>query len=182
MLHQNRIQHPRSAVDALMSTATEKTLLASFSDPTRIGPVVRRLRESGFDMERVSIIMNDSARAREMLEQGPNSPARAAVMGSALGGTLFGLAAVSLTGPLGLLAVGPLTAGLAAATAGAGAGGLLGALVGLGIPEHEAALRVDTLQDGGALLSFDLRNQGEEQTLRLIIDESPASEVFELER
>jgi hypothetical protein len=53
----------------------------------------------------------------------------------------------------GVIAAGPLMAGLAVLGVGGAVGGLVGALVGMGIPEYEAKRYEGQVKDGGTLLS-----------------------------
>lgn len=162
----------------MSKTPTEATLVATFAEPTTARDAARALFDRGVGRADLSLVMADTAAARQLLEDGPAKPLQVARLGSAVGGTLLGLSAVALAGPFGLLAVGPLAALMGGAVAGAGVGGLLGALLGLGIPEHEAALRAEEIRDGGALLTCAQRDEAEVKQLRGLLEESGARDVF----
>lgn len=149
---------------------------------------MRDLRDSGFPMERASIIgkdpnqtpripgvSNDSRAdldpnrgqtpANKADEGAKTGAATGAALGG-LGGLLVGLGALAIPG------VGPLIVGGAAATAlatalsggaiGAAAGGLTGGLVGLGIPENRAQAYSDRIDQGDYVVIVD----GTEHELR----------------
>lgn len=155
-------------------------LAATFSEPSRAGTLVKQLLDAGVASERVGVLMADSAEARQLLEDGPGSASEAGAIGSAVGATLFGLAAVALAGPVGVLAAGPVAALAAGATAGAGAGGLLGAFIGRGIPENEAALRVEQVHNGGALVTYELADGDDVEHLRAVFDRCGSVDVFRI--
>lgn len=158
-----------------------KTVVACFESLSGARAAVRGLTDGRTDSSSIGIVLADSGRARQLLEEGPGSPAEGASIGSVVGGTLFGLAAVAMTtAPFGVLAVGPFVALVGGATAGAGVGGLLGALVGLGIPEHEAVLRVDEIRNGGVLVTAPANDDAEAELLRRQLLDAGARESFTL--
>ncbi|WP_013320246.1 general stress protein [Gloeothece verrucosa] len=133
------------------------------------------LRDSGFSMDRVSLIAKDD-------HQGPiggtqvghgNKADEGAKTGAATGGVLGGLTGLLVgLGTLALPGIGPvLLAGTAATTLattlaggaiGAAAGGLGGALIGLGVPEDRARHYNERIARGGYLLIVD----GTEEEIR----------------
>lgn len=96
--------------------------------------------------------MTDESRARQVPVETPTKAevGTKAAEGAGIGGTIGGvvgavLAAVATTTAIaipgfGLIAAGPIAAGLAGAGAGGLAGTIVGALVGAGIPEERARL------------------------------------------
>lgn len=130
---------------------------------------VDALLERGATRDDISIVVNDKARSQYF----PNDPAQdmgnkageGAGVGAAVGGTLGAIGgALALTAGnlflpgVGLLAAGPLLAGLAGAGAGGLAGTLVGALVGMGIPEEEAARYEAGLREGRILVGVNVQN------------------------
>jgi hypothetical protein len=132
---------------------------------------LQELKDSGFEMNQISIIGNDVDRHSDLagaqqsnnlndLDNKANEGAtKGAVSGGAAGGLtglLVGLGLVAIPG------VGPVMLAGAAATAlattltggaiGAAAGGLLGGLVGLGIPEDRAKVYSDRVDRGDYLV------------------------------
>ncbi len=161
--------------------AAAATVVAVFEEPRAAGAAVAKLRELDVDADDIGIVMADSGAARGLLENGPGKPEEAAAIGSAVGATLFGLAAAALAGPFGVLTVGPFLAAMGGAAAGAGAGGLLGALVGLGIPENEAALRVEQVRRGGCLVSCRTREGVGADALQGLLTSHGARETFTIQ-
>jgi hypothetical protein len=140
---------------------------------------LRDLRDSGFDMDDVSVVgkdagshdqiagveMSNKATGNKADEGAATGAATGAALGG-LGGLLVGLGALAIPG------IGPVMAGGALATAlataatggaiGAAAGGLTGALVGLGIPEERARYYNDRVNHGDYLVMLD----GSDEELR----------------
>nr|RNJ66642.1 MAG: histidine kinase [Leptolyngbya sp. IPPAS B-1204] len=138
------------------------------------------LRDSGFSMDRVSIIGKDSdgnmagvdvntergSKTGNKADEGAKAGAATGAAVGGLGGLLVGLGALAIPG------IGPVMLGGAAATAlatalsggaiGAAAGGLTGGLVGLGIPEDRAKVYNDHVNRGHYLVMVD----GSEDELR----------------
>lgn len=138
-----------------------------FPDRPRTASALQALSDSGFAMNRVSIIAKDADRenaiagvnvSAEASNQADTGGAVGAVTGGVLGGVtglLVGLGTLVVPG------IGPaLLAGEAAVVistlvggaAGAAAGGLVGALVGMGIPEHRAKGYRDRVSQGNYLI------------------------------
>jgi len=119
---------------------------------------IDELGSAGFTQDDISMLMSDTTRGREFgvkeATKVPEGAATGATVGGVIGAVVASLAAVgTLAIPgLGLVAAGPVLAGLAGLGAGAAAGGLTGALVGVGIPEHEAKFYDDKIRKGGILL------------------------------
>lgn len=132
-----------------------------FSDRRDAEAALSKLRDSGFDMNQVSVV-NKGSETGEMQgasvnadedEQVANSAARSATVGGVSGG------AIGLIGSLGVLAipgVGPAAAlGVLLANTvfggalGAAGGGILGALVGWGLPDDQAQYYSDRVNKSG---------------------------------
>src|SRR5687767_15995393 len=122
----------------------------------------------GYTRDDINVMMSDEARKRHFADDARKSElgtkaAEGAGVGAAVGGTLgavVGVAAavgaIALPG-IGLIALGPVAAGLAGAGAGGVTGGLLGALVGSGIPEERARLYESGIKEGGILMGVKPR-------------------------
>lgn len=135
------------------------------------------LRNSGFPMERVSLVAKDTDR-RDVAGVGVSdrpghAAAEGAKTGAVTGGVVGGL--VGLIGSLTALTlpgVGPVVAGGTLATIlgdtlvggaiGAATGGLIGALVGLGIPEERARVYNERVSRGDYLVMVE----GTEEEIR----------------
>lgn len=117
----------------------------------------------GYTRDDINVMMSDETRRRHFADDARQSElgtkaAEGAGVGAAVGGTLgavVGVAAavgsIALPG-IGLIALGPVAAGLAGAGAGGVTGGLLGALVGSGIPEERARQYESGIKQGGILM------------------------------
>ena len=133
------------------------------------------LRDSGFAMERVSLIAQDTNRLDNSAEIGDTNVQNleqtthvdeGAKAGTATGGVVGGITGLLVgLGTLAIPGVGPIMLAGAAATAlattvaggamGAAAGGLLGGLIGLGIPEERAQAYHNHLAEGRYLVVID---------------------------
>lgn len=125
------------------------------------------LRESGFNMDRVSVLAKDTGRDDSVggVDIGDRNPEETregagvgAVTGTVLGGVgglLVGLEALLIPGVGPFLAAGTIATTLAGAGIGAAAGGLVGALSGLGLPEEEAKGYNDRITHGEYLVTVE---------------------------
>lgn len=146
-----------------MPIQTERAI-GLFSSRSQAETAMTKLRDSGFDMDKVSVV-NKGAESGDMKgatvtgskdKQVAESSADAAKVGGISGG------AIGLIGSLGVLAipgVGPvaelgilLANTVFAGALGAASGGLLGALVGWGLPEDQAQYYSDRVNKSGDYL------------------------------
>jgi len=163
-----------------MALGHHKRAVGTFSSYRDAEVAVSELRDSGFPMDRVSVVGRDTDRAAEIAgtdagtsldnkgkqvahdTQADEGAKKGAVAGGTLGGLtglLVGLGALAIPG------IGPVMLGGALATAlattisggaiGAAAGGLVGGLVGLGIPEDRAKVYNDRVSKGDYLVIVD---------------------------
>ncbi|BAU62754.1 signal transduction histidine kinase [Stanieria sp. NIES-3757] len=142
-----------------------KRIVGLFYSRDEAEAAVRDLRDSGFNMNRVSVIAKDTnpiagtEKTRDIGNKADEGAATGALTGGALGGITgllvgLGLLAIPGIGPI-LLAGAEATAiatTLAGVGIGAAAGGLVGALVGLGIPEEKAKIYSDRVAGGSFLV------------------------------
>jgi hypothetical protein len=139
-----------------------KVIVGLFSDRVSAEHALVDLRASGFDTQRMGIVMRDPNEARETgASQGVTSTA-GAVTGGVIGGTLGAILAA--TGTLVIPGIGPFISGgiLATALAGGAAGWLVGGLVGLGLSHEEAQYYQGRVEQGGVLISVDPQGRDEE--------------------
>ncbi len=129
------------------------------------------LRNSGFPIDRVSVIKRDADRnddiaGAEVRENVGNKADEGATVGAVSGGVLGGLTGLLVgLGTLAIPGIGPIMLAGATATAlattvagagiGAAAGSLLGALIGLGIPEERARVYNERVERGDYLVIID---------------------------
>ncbi|MGB5959111.1 MAG: general stress protein [Coleofasciculaceae cyanobacterium] len=150
-------------------TGRKRRAIGVFSHRRDAEAAIRDLRDSGFDMNQMSLIGKDvqsgTAAGSNEIKTG-NKADEGAKAGAATGGALGGLTGLLVgLGALAIPGVGPVIAGGALATAlattaaggaiGAAAGGLTGALVGLGIPEDRARFYNDRFNRGDYLVMVD---------------------------
>lgn len=141
--------------------------------PTRAAAeqALTELRDSGFPMDRVSVVAKDATQTSQLggaevsdrVGNKADDGAKAgAVSGGALGGLtglLVGLGALAIPGlgPVMLAGAGAtvIATALSGTAIGSIAGGLLGALVGLGIPEERAKGYHDRIAQGDYLVMVE---------------------------
>jgi hypothetical protein len=145
--------------------------IGTFSNRNAAEQALHELRDSGFPMERVSVVAKDSPRNKTIAGAGvsdhaDNKADDGAKVGALSGGALGGLTGLLVgIGALAIPGLGPIMLAGAAATAlattaaggaiGAAAGGLLGGLIGLGIPEERARVYHDRVSAGEYLVMLD---------------------------
>lgn len=153
-----QLNQTRRAVGAFPTRATAEQALAE-------------LRDSGFPMDRVSVVAKDVDRddrlaGAEVSDRVGNKADDAAKTGALSGGALGGLTGLLVgLGVLAIPGIGPVMLAGAGATVlatalsgtaiGTLAGGLLGALVGLGIPEERARGYHDRVAQGEYLVMVE---------------------------
>lgn len=142
----------------------EKTrAIGLFPDRQSAETAMMQLRDSGFDMNKVSVVNKNTDTDNMTSASGNtdgNQVAESAGESAAIGGATGG--AIGLIGSLGVLAipgVGPvaelgvlLANTVFAGALGAASGGLLGALVGWGLPEDQAQYYSDRVNKSGDYL------------------------------
>jgi hypothetical protein len=132
---------------------------------------LHELRNSGFPMDRVSVIARDAdgrddIAGSQVSDRVGDKSDEGARVGAATGGALGGLTGLLVgLGTLAIPGIGPIMLAGATATAiattlagagiGAVAGSLLGALIGLGIPEERARVYNERVERGGYLVIVD---------------------------
>jgi hypothetical protein len=132
-----------------------------FADLAAADTAVRRLLESGFSKDEITVVCSDATVERHFKPFHKQDPAGthtpgAAIGGGAIGATLGGLAAVAggiATGGIGLLA----TAGIAT-WAGGVVGGLVGAMMSRGVENELANYYQQAVIDGDILIAVDPRD------------------------
>lgn len=146
MRHDQTIHGSRHIVGVF---ETERAAIAAIED----------LKALGYAPDDISVISRkkDDADFIEEATQtkAPEGVAAGAAAGGVLGGVtglLAGLGALAIPGIGPLLAAGPIAATLAGAAIGASAGSVVGGLVGLGIPEDQAQLYNDYIEDNKFLV------------------------------
>ena len=152
------------------STRTGRSgmMTGMFRDRDSAEGAYRSLTSRGYTKDDVNVLMSDETRKKHFSDDGPetdlgNKALEGAAVGAGIGGTLGAiLAGIAAVGTLaipgvGLIAAGPIAAALAGLGAGAATGGLIGALVGAGIPEEQAKLYDQGIQEGGIVMGVKPR-------------------------
>ncbi|PLZ74285.1 general stress protein [Fischerella thermalis] len=154
-----------------MVVGVHRRAVGVFSHRRDAEAALHELRDAGFPMDRVSVVVRDTDRndqiaGAEVTEKVGNKADEGATAGAVSGGVLGGLTGLLVgLGTLAIPGIGPIMLAGAAATtlattlAGAGigavAGGLLGALIGLGIPEERARVYNERVGRGHYLVIID---------------------------
>ena len=145
-----------------------------FSNRRDVEDALHELRDSGFPMDRVSVIAQnpdnkDDIAGTEVQERVGNKADEGATVGALSGGTLggltgllVGLGALAIPGIGPIMLAGSVATALATTLAGAGigavAGSLVGGLLGLGIPEERARAYNERVERGHYLVIVDGTN------------------------
>jgi Heat induced stress protein YflT len=154
-----------------MALGTHKRAVGVFSSRRDAEHALTELRDSGFNMDKISIIAKDGDRNDDIAgvetqkrvgNKADEGAATGAVTGTVLGGMtglLVGLGTLAIPGVGPILLAGEVASTLATAAVGAGigaaAGGLLGGLAGLGVPEERAKVYSDRVSRGDYLIIVD---------------------------
>jgi hypothetical protein len=154
-----------------MALGLNKRAVGVFSRRHDAEHALHELHNSGFPMNKVSIIARDADKQDDIAgvnvsdrvgNKADEGAATGALTGGVLGGAtglLVGLGALAIPGVGPVLLAGELATALATTLAGgaigAAAGSLIGALVGLGIPEEQARVYNDRVSRGEYLVLVD---------------------------
>lgn len=145
--------------------------IGTFPNRRAVEQALHELRDSGFPMDRVSVVAQDSDRNQviagaEVHDQADNQADEGVKVGALSGGALGGLTGLLVgIGALAIPGIGPIMLAGAAATAlattaagsaiGAATGSLLGGLIGMGIPEERARVYNNRISAGEYLVMVD---------------------------
>jgi hypothetical protein len=165
-----------------MNIKHERRAVGVFTNRMETENALLELKSSGFLMEDVSVVGRNAATEDDVAgvaihksidNRADEGAATGAIAGGAVGGItglLVGLGTLAIPGVGPVLLAGAAATTLATALAGTaiGAGGasLLGALIGLGVPDNDAQVYSDLLEQGYYLVVVDgtehqVRNAGE---------------------
>ena len=154
-----------------MDMKHERRAVGVFPNRLETENALLEIKTSGFPMEHVSVVgrnaePEDKVAGVAVHKSIDNKADEGAVAGAVTGGALGGVTGLLVgLGTLAIPGVGPVLLAGAAATAlattlagtaiGAGGASLLGALIGLGIPDNEAQVYSDLLEQGYYLVIVD---------------------------
>ncbi|WGV27740.1 general stress protein [Halotia branconii] len=165
-----------------MATRQYKRAIGTFSSRQQAEEALHELRNSGFSMDRVSVLAKDTDRndqiaGADVKDRGDNEAQEGAGIGATtgtvlggLGGLLVGLEALLVPGAGPFLAAGTIATTLAGAGIGAAAGGIVGALTGLGIPEEEARTYSNSVSQGHYLVTIEGYEEEVERAASILSD------------
>jgi hypothetical protein len=172
-----------------MTKQISKMVLGVFSDEEDATSAIKELDGAGFNPKDISIVMKDKhghVHEETGVGEGLVSGATTGGILGALAGLAIGVGAFTIPGVGAFLFGGPIAAALgltgAAATTvsgavtGAVAGGILGALVGLGVPEEDARVYEESINQGGILVAVPAK-EGDEQDAADILTSFNADQV-----
>jgi uncharacterized membrane protein len=149
-----------------MTLGQHRRAVGVFSTRQEAEYALTELKNSGFPMDRVSVIARDADRQgsiagadTQKVDEGAGTGAITGTVLGGLGGLLVGLGALAIPGVGPVIAAGTVGTTLATTFAGAGlgaaGGSLVGALSGLGIAEERAQVYSDRVSQGGYLVIVD---------------------------
>jgi uncharacterized membrane protein len=170
-----------------------KMVLGVFTERDDAEDAIEELKTAGYNAKDISIIMKNDKESEEFADSTGTNVAEGAVSGAATGGVigaiaglLIGVGAIAIPGLGAILIGGPLATALgltgAAATTvsgaatGALAGGLIGALMGLGIPEEDARVYEERINQGAILVAVPTRADHESEA-EDILEENGADRI-----
>ena len=174
----NIFYHP----EKIMDMKHERRAVGVFPNRLETENALLEIKNSGFPMNNVSVVgrnadTEDRVAGVAVQKSVDNKADEGAVAGAVTGGALGGVTGLLVgLGTLAIPGVGPVLLAGAAATAlattlagtaiGAGGASLLGALIGLGIPDNDAQVYGDLLEQGYYLIVVDgtetlVRNAGD---------------------
>jgi hypothetical protein len=149
----------------------DRRAMGVFLTRTEAEHALDALSDSGFSMDKVSVIARDADQQKDIAgvdvqDHVGNKADEGASTGAVTGGVVGGGAGLLVgLGTLAIPAIGPILLAGAAATAlattlagtaiGAAAGSVAGALIGLGIPEERVQVYSDRMTNGGYLVLVD---------------------------
>ncbi|MFM2064069.1 MAG: hypothetical protein RLZZ507_3740 [Cyanobacteriota bacterium] len=150
-----------------MTSQKYQRAIGTFANRQQAEEALSELRNSGFPMNRVSVLAKDTERNEQIAgarvkdrgdteaQEGAGIGATTGTVLGGLGGLLVGLEALIVPGAGPFLAAGTIATTLAGAGIGAAAGGIIGALTGLGIPEEEARDYSERVSQGEYLVILE---------------------------
>lgn len=154
-----------------MALGLNKRAVGVFNTRQEAERALHELNDSGFPMNKISIIAKDADKEDDIAgvdvsskvgNKADEGAGAGALTGGILGGAtglLVGLGALAIPGVGPVLLAGEVATALATTLAGgaigAAAGGLIGALIGLGIPEERARAYNDRVSRGHYLVLVD---------------------------
>lgn len=139
-----------------------KHIIGVFNTEEEAIRVINQLKAEGYRSDELSVVGRDRGDLDHIEEATATKAEEGLATGAATGGVLGGvtgllvsIGALAIPGLGPILVAGPIVATLTGAAVGASAGGLVGGLIGLGIPEKDAMLYDEYVQNGKVLVLVD---------------------------
>ncbi|CAN7728817.1 general stress protein [Paenibacillus sp. LjRoot56] len=139
-----------------------KHIIGVFNTEEEAIRVINQLKAEGYHSEELSVVGRNPGDLDHIEEATATKAEEGLATGAATGGVLGGvtgllvsIGALAIPGLGPILVAGPIVATLTGAAVGASAGGLVGGLIGLGIPEKDAMLYDEYVQNGKVLVLVD---------------------------
>jgi hypothetical protein len=153
----------------------KRLLIGIFKNKQAAELAYSELLYSGYQKDEINVLMTDNTRDKyypsgekkpdvNLEHEAVKGAGKGAAVGGAVGGIAGALAAVGavlLIPGAGMLAIGPLTAGLAGAATGGVTGSIIGALLGGDVPEDRIRLYELLLKNGAIMLCIHPHNEEE---------------------
>jgi hypothetical protein len=154
-----------------------KTVIALFDSISDADAAKTALLHNAIEPTRISVVTRGTTASGEVPKtEAAEGAGIGATAGALAGGVLAGLGLLALPGFGPLLAAGSIVATLTGAGIGAAAGGLIGGLIGMGIPEHDAAIFSEGIERGGILLTVDA-NDNDADRIAAILSQHNAIDI-----
>ena len=159
------------------------TVAGLFQNYKSASKAIDVLKARGFSENDISLLASESSADSnielEKHTKAPEGSAYGAGIGGAIGAAVAGLTAVgtiTATGGIGLIAAGPLVAGLAGAGAGGITGGLIGGLIGMGYPETEAKVIDGGVSKNQVMIGLTV-NDDQKDDVKKVFDDCNADRI-----
>jgi hypothetical protein len=168
-----------------------KTIIGIFADRTDVEDAIEELRDTGFDVKDISIVMKNAGEGKAVADSTGAQVASGAVSGATTGAVLGGIAglvsAIAIPGLGAFFIGGPIAAALgvtgataatiSGATTGAFAGGLIGGLMGLGLPKEEAEYYEGRVKEGALLIAIPASSLMQQDEIVSILETYDAEDI-----
>lgn len=160
------------------------TVSALFKKRSAADKAFDQLEDAGFSRDQISLVMSEDTRNNYIKEikdttdvdEGVSTGVSIGGLAGAIAGMLLAAGTITIPG-LNLVVAGALVPTLAGLGAGAVTGGIVGGLIGAGIPEHEAIMYAEEIENGNFLVTIQTSTKEEEATAREICSLNSADRI-----
>jgi len=161
-----------------------KSILCTAKDDLQAEAIVLRLQAHGILIDNISVMTTESGGSHDIghvkTSKAPEGATTGAIAGGTTGGVLgllAGVGTLAIPGVGPFIAAGPILATLSGIAAGGVTGGLIGGLIGLGIPEVEAKVYKERLDEGRFLIAVHVEGSDDEKKVKDVFKELEAADV-----